>query len=262
MSADDLRDALHEQLPGLFECEPLEDGRMIVYTPLQMPDGSLVTVWIDEAGDCPRATDGGDALFVLRLAALDSELTPHLRRLVDEAAAIYGVAFEGGEVVAPLNSGRNFAEVVIAVAQASLRVSCLAYACRDPEARDLYRELGEVLSGAGIRAEGSVRCVGASGRDWPVSYLVEDGGSTALIVLVSGGTPVQAAAVAEYVATGFEDLRDGAAGKARFIAVFDDTDVEWPDDAVRRLAELAEALPWSRVADLPRMLAREAAAVG
>ena len=262
MSADDLRDALHEQLPALFEFEPQEDGRALVHTPLQMPDGTLVTVWIDETGDCPRATDGGEALFVLRLAAPDCELTPHLRRLVNEAAAVYGVAFERGEVVAPLNSGRNLAETVLAVAQASLRVSCLAYACRDPEERNLHRELGEVLSGAGIRAEGSVPCTGASGREWPVSYVVDDGGSTALIVIVSGGTPGQASAVAEYMAPVFEDLRDGSAGTPKFIAVFDDTEVEWPDDAIRRLAEHAEAVPWSRLADLPRMLAREAAAVG
>ena len=262
MSADDLRDALHEQLPALFEFEPQEDGRALVYTPLQMPDGTLVTVWIDEAGDCPRATDGGEALFVLRLAAPDCELTPHLRRLVDEAAAVYGVAFERGEVVAPLNSGRNLAETVLAVAQASLRVSCLAYACRDPEERNLHRELGEVLSGAGIRAEGSVPCTGASGREWPVSYVVDDGGSTALIVIVSGGTPGQASAVAEYMAPVFEDLRDGFAGTPKFIAVFDDTEVEWPDAAIRRLAKFAEVVPWSRIADLPRMLAREAAAVG
>lgn len=262
MSADDLRDALHEQLPALFEFEPREDGRAIVYTPLQMPDGTLVTVWIDETGDCPRATDGGEALFVLRLAAPDCELTPHLRRLVDKAAGVYGVTFERGEVVAPLNSGRNLAETVIAVAQASLRVSCLAYACRDPEERYLYRELGELLSSAGIRAEGSVSCTGASGRQWHVSYMVEDGESTALIVIVTGGTPGQAAAVADYVASGFEDLRDGAAGTTKFIAIYDDIDMEWPDDAVRRLAERAEAVPWSRIADLPRMLAREAAAVG
>ena len=262
MSADDLRDALHEQLPALFEFEPQENGRALVYTPLQMPDGTLVAVWIDEAGDCPRATDGGEALFVLRLAAPDCELTPHLRRLVDEAAAVYGVAFERGEVVAPLNSGRNLAETVLAVAQASLRVSCLAYACRDPEERNLHRELGEVLSGAGIRAEGSVPCTGASGREWPVSYMVDDGGSTALIVIVSGGTPGQASAVAEYMAPVFEDLRDGFAGTSKFIAVFDDTEVEWPDAAIRRLAEHAEVVPWSRLADLPRMLAREAAAVG
>ena len=262
MSADDLRDALHEQLPALFKFEPQEDGRALVHTPLQMPDGTLVTVWIDEAGDCPRATDGGEALFVLRLAAPDCELTPHLRRLVNEAAAVYGVAFERGEVVAPLNSGRNLAETVLAVAQASLRVSCLAYACRDPEERNLHRELGEVLSGAGIRAEGSVPCTGASGREWPVSYVVDDGGSTALIVIVSGGTPGQASVVAEYMAPVFEDLRDGSAGTPKFIAVFDDTEVEWPDAAIRRLAEHAEAVPWSRLADLPRMLAREAAAVG
>lgn len=262
MSADDLRDALHEQLPSLFEFEPQEDGRALVYTPLQMPDGTLVTVWLDETGDCPRATDGGEALFVLRLSAPDGELTPHLRRLVDEAAAVYGVAFERGEVVAPLNSGRNLAETVVAVAQASLRVSCLRYACRDPEERNLYRELGEVLSGAGIQAETSTSCTGASGRQWPVSYMVKDGGSTALIVALNGGTPVQSTAVAEYVASGFEDLRAGAAGKSNLVAVFNDVDAEWPDADIRRLAELAEVVPWSRIADLPRMLAREAAAVG
>ena len=262
MSADDLRDALREQLPALFEFEPQEDGRALVYTPLQMPDGTLVTVWIDGTGDCPRATDGGEALFVLRLSAPDGELTPHLRRLVDEAAAVYGVAFERGEVAAPLNSGRNLAETVLAVAQASLRVSCLVYACRDPEERSLYRELGEALDGAGIRAERSASRTGASGRQWPVSYVVEDRGSTALIVAVNGGMPAQSGAVAEHMALMFEDLRDGATGAPTLVVVFNDIEAEWSDDAVRRLAEFAEAVPWSRVADLPRMLACEAAAVG
>ena len=231
-------------------------------TPFMMPDGSLVTVFIDETGDCPRVTDYGDTLAMLRMMAPRCEELKYMPRLAEEAARVPGVMLEKSELAASVSDHRSLAETVVAVAQASLRVSCLRYACRDPEERNLHRELGELLSDAGIRAEGSVSCTGASGRQWHVSYMVEDGGSTALIVIATGGTLGQAAAVADYVASGFEDLRDGAAGTPKFIAVFDDTDVEWPDDAIRRLAELAEVVPWSRVADLPRMLAREATAVG
>ena len=254
--------ALREQLPALFTCEPHAEGVTFVTTPFMMPDGSLVTVFIDQTGDCPRVTDYGDTLAMLRMMAPRCEELKYMPRLAEEAARVPGVMLEKSELAASVSDHRSLAETVVAVAQASLRVSCLAYACRDPEERYLYRELGELLSDAGIRAEGSVSCTGASGRQGHVSYMVEDGGSTALIVIVTGGTPEQAAAVADYVASGFEDLRDGAAGTPKFIAVFDDTDVEWPDDAVRRLAELAEVVPWSRVADLPRMLAREAVAVG
>ena len=262
MPLDRTVDALREQLPALFTCEPHAEGVTFVITPLMMPDGSMVAVFVDETGNCPRVTDYGDTLAMLRMMAPRCEELKHIPRLAEEAARVPGVVLENSELAASVSDHRNLAEAVLAVAQASLRVACLAYACRDPEERNLHRELGEVLSGAGIRAEGSVPCTGASGREWPVSYVVDDGGSTALIVIVSGGTPGQASAVAEYMAPVFEDLRDGSAGTPKFIAVFDDTEVEWPDAAIRRLAEHAEAVPWSRLADLPRMLAREAAAVG
>lgn len=262
MPLDRTIDALSEQLPALFTCEPHAEGVTFVTTPLMMPDGSMVTVFIDETGDCPRVTDYGDTLAMLRMMAPRCEELKHIPRLAEEAARVPGVVLEKSELAASVSDHRNLAGTVLAVAQASLRVSCLAYACRDPEERSLYRELGEVLDGAGIRAETSMSRTGASGRQWPVAYVVEDRESTALIVAVNGGMPAQSAAVAEYAASFFEDLRDGAAGKTEFVVVFNDIEAEWPDDAVRRLAEFAEAVPWSRVADLPRMLAREAAAVG
>ena len=262
MPLDRTIDALNEQLPALFTCEPHAEGVALVTTPLMMPDGSMVTVFIDETGDCPRVTDYGDTLAMLRMMAPRCEELKHIPRLAEEAARVPGVALEKSELTASVSDHRNLAETVIAVAQASLRVSCLAYACRDPEERSLYRELGEVLDGAGIRAERSASRTGASGRQWPVSYVVEDRGSTALIVAVNGGMPAQSGAVAEHMALMFEDLRDGATGAPTLVVVFNDIEAEWPDDAVRRLAEFAEAVPWSRVADLPRMLTREVAAVG
>ena len=262
MPLDRTIDALGEQLPALFTCEPHTEGVTFVTTPLMMPDGSMVTVFIDETGDCPRVTDYGDTLAMLRMMAPRCEELKHIPRLAEEAARVPGVALEKSELAASVSDHRNLAETVIAVAQASLRVSCLAYACRDPEERSLYRELGEALDGAGIQAERSASRTGASGRQWPVSYVVEDRGSTALIVAVNGGMPAQSGAVAEHMASMFEDLRDGATGAPTLVVVFNDIEAEWPDDAVRRLAEFAEAVPWSRVADLPRMLAREAAAVG
>ena len=262
MPLDRTIDALSEQLPALFTCEPHAEGVALVTTPLMMPDGSMVTVFIDETGDCPRVTDYGDTLAMLRMMAPRCEELKHIPRLAEEAARVPGVALEKSELAASVSDHRNLAEAVIAVAQASLRVSCLAYACRDPEERSLYRELGEVLDGAGIQAERSASRTGASGRQWPVSYVVEDRGSTALIVAVNGGLPTQSGAVAEHMASMFEDLRDGATGAPMLVVVFNDIEAEWPDDAVRRLAEFAEAVPWSRVADLPRMLTREAAAVG
>ena len=262
MPLDRTIDALSEQLPALFTCEPHAEGVTFVTTPLMMPDGSMVTVFIDETGDCPRVTDYGDTLAMLRMMAPRCEELKHIPRLAEEAARVPGVALEKSELAASVSDHRNLAEAVIAVAQASLRVSCLAYACRDPEERSLYRELGDVLGDAGIRAERSASRTGASGRQWPVSYVVEDRGSIALIVAVNGGMPAQSGAVAEHMALMFEDLRDGATAAPTLVVVFNDIEAEWPDDAVRRLAEFAEAVPWSRVADLPRMLAREAAAVG
>ena len=262
MPLDRTIDVLSEQLPALFTCEPHAAGVTFVTTPLMMPDGSMVTVFIDETGDCPRVTDYGDTLAMLRMMAPRCEELKLIPQLAEEAARVPGVVLEKSELTVSVSDHRNLAEAVIAVAQASLRVSCLAYACRDPEERSLYRELGEALDGAGIQAERSASRTGASGRQWPVSYVVEDRGSTALIVAVNGGMPAQSGAVAEHMALMFEDLRDGATGASTLVAVFNDIEAEWPDDAVRRLAEFAEAVPWSRVADLPRMLAREAAVVG
>lgn len=262
MSPDDVREALREQLPSIFECEPRDGWLAVVITPLQMPDGSLIAVWLEERGDCLKATDCGDAMFAVRLAAPDGEMTPGLRRLATRAAAIHGVELENSEVVAQVNGERSLAATVMAVAQASLRVSCLVYACRDPNERDLFWELGELLRDAGAQFERSVSCTGASGREWPVSYAVKCGDSTALIIILTGGTSGQSKAVADHTVAVIDDLRPAAAGSSKFVVLFDDVEADWPDDAIERLTATAEAVPWSERADLIRTLAREPAAVG
>lgn len=262
MSPDDVREALREQLPSIFECEPRDGWLAVVITPLQMPDGSLIAVWLEERGDCLKATDCGDAMFALRLAAPDGEMTPGFRRLATRAAAIHGVELENSEVVARVNGERGLAATVMAVAQASLRVSCLVYACRDPNERDLYWELGELLRDAGVHVERSVSCTGASGREWTANYAVKREDSTALIIILTGGTPVQSQAVADHTAAMIDDLRLAAAGSPEFVVLFDDVEGDWPDDAIERLATIAEVVPWSKRADLIRELAREPAVVG
>lgn len=222
----------------------------------------MVTVFVDETSDRPRVTDYGDTLGMLPMVAPRCEQLPHIPRLAQEAARVPGVALENGELVADIRDNDNLAELVVAVAQASLRVSCLVYACRDPNERDLFWELGELLRDAGTDFERSVPCTGASGREWTVSYAVKREDSTALIIILTGGTPVQSKAVAGHTAAVIDDLRLAAAGSSKFVVLFDDVEGDWPDDAIECLTATAEAVPWSERADLIRALAREPAAVG
>lgn len=222
----------------------------------------MVTVFVDETSDRPRVTDYGDTLGMLPMLAPRCEQLPHIPRLAQEAARVPGVVLERGELVADIRDNDNLADLVVAVAQASLRVSCLVYACRDPNERDLYWELGELLRDAGTQFERSVSCTGASGREWPVSYVVKREDAAALIILLTGGTPGQSRAVADHTAAVIDDLRPAAAGSSKFVVLFDDVEGDWPDDSIERLAAIAEAVPWSKRADLIRALAREPAAVG
>ena len=262
MLLDQTTDELRQHLPALFRCTRHADGVVLVVTPFVMPDGSMVTVFVDETSDRPRVTDYGDTLGMLPMMAPRCEELPHIPRLAEEAARVPGVALENGELVADVRDNDNLADLIVAVAQASLRVSCLVYACRDPNERDLYWELGKLLRDAGTHFDRSVPCTGASGREWTVSYAVKCEDATALITILTGGTPVQSKAVADHAAAVIDDLRLAATGSPKFVVLFDDVGGDWPDDAIERLAGISEAVPWSKRADLIRALAREPAAVG
>ena len=262
MLLDRTADGLRERLPALFRCMPHADGVVLVVTPLVMPDGSMVTVFVDETGDCPRVTDYGDTLGMLPMMAPRCEQLPHIPRLAKEAARVPGVALENGELVAHIRENDNLVDLVVAVAQASLRVSCLVYACRDPGERDIYGDLADLFRDAGVEVERSGRRTGASGREWIIDFATKGPGPAGFLVIVTGGNAAQASAVAEHTAQVIDDVRRGCADPHKFVALFDDTDFEWPDAALRRLAEQAEVVPWSRRSDLPRVLVADAVAAG
>ncbi len=248
------RTVLQEQLPALFEVRPHDEGVDHVSTPFQLPDGTMVDVYVDAGGPQLIVTDFGDTSGWLWLLTGGRDLTDAEQDLVVEAASIPGVKLERGSLVAEPECDGDVAKRIVDVAQAAVRMGSLLYAFRQPPDRSFRKEVKALLENRGCKIELTPEYRGRSGRTWRASLMAFSPNGASPLFLLAGATALQASAVADHVLRACNDLPiDGVDGSgfAGAVAILDDVDGEWPDEIVERLAAGAKVV---RRTELNRLL--------
>ena len=75
---------LRNGMSGLFECSPAPNGSVRVRTPMTLPDGDLIDVFMIERDSGYVVTDFGDTLGWLRMQSPRSNLTQKQQAVVDD----------------------------------------------------------------------------------------------------------------------------------------------------------------------------------
>lgn len=247
------RTVLQEQLPALFRVYPHAEGVDHVSTPFQLPDGTMVDVYVDGSGPQLIVTDFGDTSGWLWLVT-GHDRTDAEQDLVVEAASVPGVKIDRGCLVAEPECDEDVAKRIIDVAQAAVRLGCLFYAFRPQPDHSFRKEVKALLRNRGFAAELAPECPGRSGKTWRASFKVISPGGAFMLFLMTGATALQASATADHVLRACDDLRvaeaDGG-GSVGVVAILNDVDGEWPNEVVERLAASAKVI---RRTELSRLL--------
>ena len=123
MNVHTLSQRLASSLPALFECKQVDDGGVLVRTPLLFPDGDMIDVVVVEAGGRFTVTDTGDAAGWLWLQTASHDQPQRQRDLIADACLTLGIERDGSQLVIRGVRAADLADAVMRVAQAEARVA-------------------------------------------------------------------------------------------------------------------------------------------
>jgi hypothetical protein len=242
-----IRDRLAASLAQDVEVADL-DGRVVVLTPAEYPDGEAIAVWVTEreAGKF-EITDLGSA---------DARLTvggPGRRAITQPASTIcrrLDLSFEDGAVV-----GRSGLEDLSAtcwrVAQAASAIAEAAtyQQTSSPKATALVTMLESEFRTRSVQIQVDAVLRGASGHTYTASLFVPD---REAVLEPIGAEKAWNKAAAVYVE--FGDL--GAANGYKLVSVLDDRDEAVGEDVEQLLGQVGVVARWSRRGEWIEELAR------
>ena len=123
----DINKILMNELSVLFACSDEGEYHRIT-TPFLYQDGDAVVLFSQARGDSVLVTDLALTVGWLWLRMVSDSRSPEQDRLIQDACDLHGVSFEKNEIAAVWKadgSSESFAEVILRVAQAAMRVSDL-----------------------------------------------------------------------------------------------------------------------------------------
>ncbi len=259
---------LRNGMPGLFECSPAPNGSVRVRTPMTLPDGDLIDVFMIERDRGYVVTDFGDTLGWLRMQSPRSNLTQKQQAMVDDICLTLGIEQRKGQLVLHCADARSVPEAVLLLAQGAMRVASVwftfptftapladANARADETTADQVEDWLRQQRRLSIRR--NVKHAGGSGRQWKIDYEVSTDAQTSLVFLLTAGTRPKAQRLTEHVLTGCLDLRELRNGKTplAFVSLFDDTRDVWREEDFKLMKGYSNVAFWSRRNEIPRILA-------
>ncbi len=247
MKAPELCALLRHSVSERFECSPAPIDGVRIRTPLLLPDGDVVDVFVVENGDGFVVTDFGDAVGWLRNQSISGKLTWNQSNLLKDLCMTLDVNWERGQLTHQVVSPDELRDAVQRVAQAVLRTSDLWFTFRAREMESVSDEVDDWLRLREIPFERSVRMVGHSGKDWTVDFKTTSPSHTTLVFLLSTGTRGAANNIAYRVFSGCSDLAqtDLTSGPQKFVSLFDDSVDVWRSEYFALLETVSEIALWS-----------------
>ncbi len=272
MTPEYLRGLISGGLPDLFECSPAPKEGVRVRTPMMLPDGDLVDVFVLERdGEC-IVTDFGDTLGWLWQRSHRSSLTKKQLAMVDDACFTLGVELRDGQLVIRGVPSERVVKAVLRLGQAAMRVADVSFvfpsfhpaparlAEIDPVAATAYEVETWLKKQRFSSVERNVKRLGGSGRDWQADYEVSAGRQTSLVFLLTAESRGKARRMTEHVLAGCLDLQESkdlqvSESAVSFVSLFDDARGVWREEDFRLVEGVSEVALWSRPDEFHRILA-------
>ena len=256
MNAQELCTKLKETTPALFECLPAPIEGIQVRTPLVLPDGDIVDVFVVEGGDGFVVTDFGGALGWLHTQSIRGKLTPRQRYLLDDICMTLGIELDRGQLTLRLGNINELGDAVQRIAQAVVRVTDLWFTFRTQGWEAVGYEIDEWFQDKEITFERRAKSTGYSGRQWTVDYKATMSTHTSLVFLLATGTRGAVHRITDRVFTGCSDLSASrlVGTTDKLVSLFDDTIDVWRAEDFALLENVSEIARWSSPEEFEEIL--------
>ena len=256
MNTIDICSQLRETTPALYKCFPAPVTGIQIRTPLMLPDGDTIDVFVVEDSSGLMVTDFGCALGWLRTQSIRGQLTPRQRFLLDDVCMTLEIEYDRGQLRSGPVGMDELGEAVQRVAQAVVRVSDLWFTFRTQAWESLADEIDAWLSERDISFERRARTTGRSGRTWPVDYKTSVLTHTSFVFLLATGSRGAVHSITNRVFTGCHDINasiDGS-GDRKLVSLFDDTVDVWRSEDFTLLESVSEIARWSSPEEFEEIL--------
>ena len=256
MNVNEICTELRETTPALFECSPAPIKGVQIRTPLALPDGDTVDVFVTEDSRGLVVTDFGNALGWLRTQSIRGKLTPRQRYLLNDICMTLNIEFDQGQLSLKHVEADELGDAVQRVAQAVVRVADLWFTFRTQAWETVTDEVDAWLEDREISYERRVQSTGQSGRKWTVDYKTTMPTHTSLVFLLATGSRGAAHRITDKVFTGCSDLMASRAigDDFKLVSLFDDTVDVWRGEDFILLENVSEIALWSNPVEFEEIL--------
>lgn len=237
---------IKSQLGNLFQCEQVGEYTR-VQTPLLLPDGDVIDIFIRKTDSSFLLTDLGETLRWLKGQTASSRRTNKQMKIVEDICKTLGVSFFRGMISINTNNSDELASKLMEVSQAALRVADISLLFRSRLNELFAEEVEEFLIEHKFAFDKDPTKLGRSGRNWKPNFHVKYNNINSYVFTLSSGTRSVANALINKAYTACSDLshlRSSPTDTVKFLSIIDDNDDVWTDSDINLLSSASEVSYW------------------
>jgi len=242
MKCTTFKEVLRNHLPMMFDCRE-QDGRLVIETPIEYPDGDHVELYVVEESGGLVLTDLAETVRVLGNYNFDLKRSPKRFRLFEDILRAHDVHYFQGCLRIPIRSPENLPQALMRMVQAVLGVSDLLFTMRFGAGTAFKEEVEEFLIEHEIPYELDYKVVGRSAHAYTVDFYIERVKPHLVETLSSAAAGPAEILVNSTVRMWFDLKRIN--GRFGYISLLDDSADVWKASHLDILSDLSEVIVWS-----------------
>jgi len=239
-----------EQVGLLFTCSQVNQF-VRIRTPLLYPDGDIIDIFLQEAGNQLILTDLGETLRWLRMQTISVRRSKKQDQMIADVTMNHNVELFRGMLIVRVTDFSELGVKVMRLAQAALRVSDLWFTLRNQAFESIADEVQEFLVENNVRYQRDDKIIGRSTRPWKVDFHTFHPVRTAFIAVLSTANSSAAQSLTNNTVAQWVDLASYKVTQdIRFVSLIDDTTDIWREHNFHQLEEYSDIVFWSQPDDL------------
>lgn len=238
-----------KQVGSMFTCSEL-NGMVRIRSPLLLPDGDIIDVFMIELGSQVLVTDLGETLRWLHMQASISKRTKKQDRMIADIVLTHGVEESDGQLNVRIGSLSELGQAVIALSQACSRVADLWFTLRTGIFDTIADDVAKWLQDNRVSYQRRVGIRGSSGQQWIIDFSTQYESRSAFVTVLGAATLPSAKNKAYAAFSRWYDLREvKAENNIRFISLLDDTEEFMANFRFPQLRDFSNVVRWEAERD-------------
>jgi hypothetical protein len=227
-----------------FSCRALDEDRVLLITPYQLPDGDLIELAVEQrTPGIVRVRDLGETLSSLISQGFDPMGSEKRRWLLEQAMKLTGVELDAGEL---RKDGPDSAvgALVLDVAAAARAVGDLIYLHRSQDPQDFETRVVTFLSDHAPNVQPKVTVKGLSGHPYRITARVHrPEGPPLLVSTLAPRSQSQVKTAVDRIVRQWVDINHDVQ-RTQKVSFLNDIDVRWNAPDLRLLARFSLVTGW------------------